>query len=70
MDADDGPCEVTLSGIPPDRCGGTVIVAVSSAAPTRLWGSMLRKEMAFERAFVNAGGRLMAGLLSACCSPP
>src|SRR5207302_10842388 len=27
-----------------------------------LWAAMLRKEMAFERAFVNAGGRLMAGV--------
>ena len=29
---------------------------------TRLWSAMLRKEMQFERAFVSAGGRLMAGV--------
>ncbi len=29
---------------------------------TRLWAAMLQKEMAFERAFVKAGGRLMAGV--------
>ena len=29
---------------------------------TRVWASMLGKEMAFERAFVSAGGRLMAGV--------
>ena len=34
----------------------------TASRQTRLWGSMLRKEMAFERAFVNAGGRLMAGV--------
>ena len=29
---------------------------------TRLWDAMLQKEMAFERAFVKAGGKLMAGV--------
>lgn len=34
----------------------------ANSRQSRLWASMLGKEMAFERAFVNAGGRLLAGV--------